>query len=243
MFDIDHADIVVTHLCNNHCEHCIDKFINCSAEVIQVETVDKFLKMLREHTDKDLEVLLLGGEPTTAPVDKLVEIASVIHKYGFKAMISTNGKLKNRIIQLMDCFDSIQITVDADDEETINFWRPYANKVNMKVAADENFTWDKLQRFIERTKDFYRQSVCMYFTPDFQELCTDKKIWELLDTLNWERNGSYMYAFNGKVRYKKCIPGETNVIDEPTVPKVYPNGNYNRTWNNEDLDDYIGGNW
>ena len=79
----------------------------------------------------------------------------------------------------------------------------------------------------------------MYFTPDFEELCKDERVWELLDTLEWKRNGSYMYAFYRGVRFKKCIPGETNLIDEPTVPKLYPNGNYNKTWNNEDMDDYL----
>jgi hypothetical protein len=71
------------------------------------------------------------------------------------------------------------------------------------------------------------------------ELCTDKEVWELLDTLDWVRNGSYNYAFYKGVRFKKCIRGETNLIDEPTIPKLYPNGNYNKTWCNEELDDYL----
>lgn len=79
----------------------------------------------------------------------------------------------------------------------------------------------------------------MYFTPDFKQLCSDQKIWSLLDTLEWKRNGSYMYAFYKNIRFKKCIPNETNIIDEPTVPKLYPNGNYNKTWLNENLDDYL----
>jgi hypothetical protein len=79
----------------------------------------------------------------------------------------------------------------------------------------------------------------MYFTPDFQELCNDEKVWELLNTLDWQRNGSYMYAFYEGVRFKKCIHEETNIIDEPTVPKLYPNGNYNKTWDDEELDDYL----
>ena len=35
-----------------------------------------------------------------------------------------------------------------------------------------------------------------------------------------------MYTIDDGVRFKKCIPGETNIIDEPTIPKLYPNGNY-----------------
>lgn len=241
--ELDHVDIVTTHMCNNNCTHCIDKFVKTSNTIISNETIHKFLRNIRAYTDKSLEVLLLGGEPTTLPLERLKEIADIIHSYRFKAMISTNGKLKNKIIELIPYYDSIQITVGAEDVETINFWKPYASKINMKVAADATLTMPKLKKFIELTREFSRQSVCMYFTPDFVELCTDKKIWSFLDTLEWKRNGSYMYAFHEGVRYKKSIHGETNIVDEPTVPKVYPNGAYNKTWNNENLDDYLGFNW
>lgn len=79
----------------------------------------------------------------------------------------------------------------------------------------------------------------MYFTPDFTELCTDAEIWNILNGLDWKRNGSYLYAFYEGVRFKKCIHGETNIIDEPTVPKLYPNGHYNKTWCDEDDDRYL----
>jgi len=79
----------------------------------------------------------------------------------------------------------------------------------------------------------------MYFTPDFEEVCSDKEVWNLLNTLAWERNGAYMYTFFKGVRIKKCIHGHNNISDEPSVPKLYPNGNYNKTWENEYLDDYL----
>ena len=58
----------------------------------------------------------------------------------------------------------------------------------------------------------------------------------------WKRNGSYYYTFYEGVRFKRCVPGETNLIDEPTIPKLYPNGNYNKTWCHEELDDYLSDN-
>ena len=73
---IDHIDIVVTHKCNNNCPHCIDKFIHSSDKEISLADIEKFLKMLREKTDKNLEVLLLGGEPTTLDASKLIDYYS-----------------------------------------------------------------------------------------------------------------------------------------------------------------------
>lgn len=235
---LDHVDIVTSHICNNNCEHCIDKFIHTSNRMISMDTVDKFLSMIRMYTDAPLEVLLLGGEPTVMGKDKLIEMAEIIHRHGFKAMMSTNGKLKDRIISILPYYDSVQITVSSDEE--IDFWRPYADKINIKICGDAELTMDKIRHFMDYAKDFYRRSVSMYFTEDFTELCRDEEVWAFLDTLEWARNGSYMYAFYGNTRFKKCIHGETNIVDEPTVPKVYPNGAYNKTWNDEELDDYIG---
>lgn len=235
--EIDHIDIVTTHLCNKNCEFCIDKFVGTSTDFISLENINKFLKLIREYTDKKLEVLLLGGEPTVLPKEKLIDIAKLVHKYNFYIMMSTNGKLKNKIIDLIPYYDSIQITVNNDKE--IDFYRNWPNKINIKLAGDSTLNIDKLNYFIEYTEAFSRRSISMYFTPDFKELCNDPEIWELLNTLNWTRNGSYMYTFYKGVRIKKCIHGQTNIIDEPTVPKLYPNGNYNKTWNNEDLDDYL----
>lgn len=240
--ELDHVDIVTSHICNNNCKYCIDKFLRTSNEIISLETIHRFLKVVKKHTNKQLEVLLLGGEPTILPTKTLIDIADLVHSEGFLIMMSTNGKLRDKIIQLIPYYDSIQITVNNDIE--IDFWRKWSDKINVKLSGDASLTMKKLQHFVKYSEGFFRRSISMYFTPDFDELCSDKEVWNLLDTLEWKRNGSYMYTFYKGVRIKKCIHGETNIVDEPTVPKVYPNGNYNKTWCNEELDDYLtNGTW
>jgi len=235
---LDHADIVTSHKCNNNCPHCIDKFLHTSNKEVSYSNVAKFLRLLRQHTDKPLEVLLLGGEPTMLDEHKLMMIASLIKINGFVPIMSTNGRERDKIIALTKHYQWIQVTVNNDAD--IDYWKPWSDRINIKLAGDSRLTMDKLNHFIEYTKDFERRSVSMYFTEDFEELCKDEEVWTLLDTLEWQRNGSYMYAFYKGVRFKKCIPGETNIIDEPSVPKLYPNGNYNKTWCNEDMDPYLG---
>lgn len=235
---IDHADIVTSHKCNAHCKHCIDAFIHSSSEEVDLRSVDKFLKVLKRHTDRELEVLLLGGEPTMLTEWKLIAIAQLIHSYGFKAIMSTNGIQKEKIESILPFYDWIQITMHSDAE--ILHWLPFSNKINAKLAGDKSMTLEKMNHFIDFTKDFERRSVSMYFTPDFRELCEDKRVWDILNSLEWATNGSYEYAFYKGVRFKKSIHGVTNISDEPTVPKLYPNGNYNKTWCNEELDDYLG---
>lgn len=235
--ELDHVDIVTSHICNNNCKYCIDKFLGQSKQIISLEHIQKFLEVIRSHTDKELSVLLLGGEPTVLPTNSLIDIANLVHSKNFRITMSTNGKLKNKIIELIPYFDTIQITVNSDSE--IDFWRQWQDKINVKLSGDASLTIEKLNHFAEYTEGFIKRSVSMYFTPDFKELCTDQEVWKLFDTLDWIRNGSYMYAYYKGVRIKKCIHGKTNIIDEPTIPKLYPNGNYNKTWCHEELDDYL----
>lgn len=234
---IDHGDVVTSHMCNKRCEYCIDKFIHSSTDIVSLENLDKFLRLLKESTDRDLEILFIGGEPTVLPFDYLVEMSKLVRSYGYSPIMSTNGILKDKIIQLMPYYDWIQITVNSDAD--IDEYRDYPHNINLKLAGDETLTYEKLMHFLDYSKEFERKSIPMYFTPDFKELCTDERIWKFFETLEWTRLGSYMYAFYQGARFKKAIHEETNIIDEPLAPKLYPNGNYNKTWINEDLDDYL----
>lgn len=239
MIVLDHADIVVTHSCNMNCQHCIDKYRGCSDQIVSLDAVKNFLQIVRKHSKSSLEVLLLGGEPTVIGSKNLIEIAKIVKEYGFEIVMSTNGKLRDVIIECIPYFNSIQVTTHSDKET--DFWSDYGNSINIKLAGDKNTTIKSLKHFMEYTEGrFFRRSVSMYFTPGFDELCTDKEVWRLLDSLEWKRNGSYMYSFYDGVRFKKCIHGETNIIDEPTVPKLYPSGVYNKTWCNEYEDCYLG---
>lgn len=236
--ELDHIDIVVTHKCNIKCDYCIDSFRNNSNKVISLGDVDKFLRGIREVTDEVLTVLLLGGEPTLLSSSQLKDITGIIHNYNFRSSISTNGRLYKKILKIEPYFDTIQVTVD--DFKEINYFKSINHKVNIKLACDDKTYWNRFSDFEKCTKDFYRRSVAMYFNPvTFEELCTDKYIWDFLETLEWNRDGSYMYAFYNDIRFKKCIPYETNIIDEPKIPKLYPNGNYNNNWRNEDMVNYL----
>lgn len=234
---LDHCDIVVTHECMNHCPFCIDKFVHSSNQIVSNDAVKHFLSKIRNFTTSKLEVLFLGGDPTCAGITRLQQLTEIVKSYGFSPIISTNNPNFKEVLELLPYFDWVQYTVHNDKQ--IDLCRPYKDKINIKLAGDKILTLDKLTHFIEVTKEFPRKSISMYFTPDYKELCIDSKIWSLLNSLSWERNGSYLYTFYKGVRIKRCIPGETNLIDEPTVPKLYPNGNYNKTWLNEDLDDYL----
>ena len=238
--EIDHIDIVTSHKCNFHCPYCVDKFCHSTEEEIKVADIDRFLKLVRKHTSKNLEVLLLGGEPTILSREKLIDISEAIYNNGFIPIMSSNGFFRDKIISLLDYYRWIQVTVHNDNQ--IDFYRNYKNKINIKLSGDERMTFDIFKHFIEYTEGFERRSISMYSTSDFTELCKDRDVWQVLDTLEWERNGSYLYSFYKGIRIKKFIKGETNIIDEPSVPKLYPNGNYNKSWNNEDLDDYLGDN-
>ena len=51
---LDHADIVTCHICNQRCPFCVDKFLGCYNDHVKIEDVEKFMKVLRKNTDKNL---------------------------------------------------------------------------------------------------------------------------------------------------------------------------------------------
>ena len=237
---IDHADIVVTHKCTFNCKYCIDEFRNSYNTIVSLEDISKFLNVLKLNTNKKLTILLLGGEPTEVGSYYLKEISNLIHKYDYKVCMSTNGFYRDIVNECLEFMDWVQITMHNFNE--IQYWsnQKYLNKINAKYSGDNKFTFKILNDFISATKIFGRSSVSMYFTKDFKELCEDPEVWKLLDTLQWTRLGSYYYAFYKGTRFKKCVPNETNIIDEPLIPKLYPTGVYNKTWCNEVYDPYLG---
>ena len=235
--NIDHIDVVTTHRCNMHCKYCIDTFLNKDGCDVDVGRVEDFLSRIRKSYGDGLTVLLLGGEPTMLGEAGMRSLAKAIHALGFESCVSTNGKNKEVIKAMLPYYDWMQITMHSAKD--IEYWKPYCKTINAKLSGDQYLTLSKLDAFKDAAKEFGRRSVSMYFTPDFKELCTDREVWEYLNGLDWVRSSSYMYAMDDGVRFKRCIPGETNIIDEPRIPKFYPNGNYNKTWCNEDMDDYL----
>lgn len=248
MAEIDHADIVVNHKCNMNCQFCVDKFRGSTEDIVDMRKVSSFLLLLQEHTHvspkyrKDngpLEVLLLGGEPTLIGVNRLALFCGMIAGAGFRSVISTNARRKDIVKEILPFFDWVQVAVYSDEE--IDYWRSLSTKkINLKLSGDATFTMQKLEHFAEYTKDFTRRSITMFFKPNFEQVCPDAEVQKFLDTLSWERIDSYEYTMYEGVRLKRCIPGVTNIADEPHIPKLYPNGNYNCTWQNEDHNPYLG---
>lgn len=235
---IDHIDIITTHKCNSQCPHCIDPLRNKSNKEIDAGVINRFLAELQAKIQKKATVLLLGGEPMLLSKQKLIEICDIIHKNGFRASISTTHQYYKKINKLYDYFDTIQVTIDEPLDAT--YFYPLSDKINIKMPIKEDTTPLILREFQRISKYFYRASLPVYFNSQtWNSLCTNANIIKELTKLKWQRNGSYSYAFKDGIRYKKCIPLETNIIDEPQIPKLYPNGNYNKTWLNEYNDNYL----
>lgn len=157
MFTIDHADIVVNHMCNMNCKYCVDTFRGSTNEIIKIDYVKSFLDLLKKNTEiyqplymdkkEALEILILGGEPTLIGAERLVEIADEVHKHGFQIVISTNARLKNVVKEIIPYFDWIQVAVYGDAE--IDYWRGIStDKINVKLSGDALFNLERLNHFV-----------------------------------------------------------------------------------------------
>ena len=243
--EIHDCNIVVNHKCNKHCKTCIDKFLDVSKDEVTLEMVEKYISRLTKYTtQKCKEIMLLGGEPTCSSFELLKGISDIGRHYGWRMIMSTNGIEREKILRLRDCYDVFQITMRGQSD--IDFWKSVnmQDKITAKFNGDADFTLDTLNWFIENTREFYHKSINMFHTQDGQQqLCTDKRVWDLI--LPLERTSHLMYhvVFYKGVRIKWGSPGCTQVEKCPSSPILFPNGNYGCTWQNENLDDYLKLNW
>ena len=240
---IHDCNIVVNHKCNKRCKTCIDKFLLSTDKEVTPELVEKYIsKIHRKYTNLTKEVFLLGGEPTCSSLDLLKTISEISKDFKLEPKMSTNGLNRDKVLALKDDYDLFQIT--ARNEDDIAFYRQIADRVTIKFNGDADFNLEKLEWFVKASEGYFQRSINMFHTLDgSKQLCTDQRVWDLITPLRSESHLMYHVAWYKGVRIKWGSPGCTQVEKCPASPILYPNGNYNCTWVNEDLDDYLDLDW
>ena len=82
-------DVHFTSICDNRCEHCIDRLPDCMK--IDKPDVNKIFESIYENRDNMNDVLFLGGEPCLY-LEELLKITKKIKKYtNLKIYVTTSA--------------------------------------------------------------------------------------------------------------------------------------------------------
>lgn len=115
---LENVTINVTHRCNLRCSHCFfDPAMDVSGQ-FKVRDLEKFLKQGSRYIHKNVNFVMLGGEPLLE-MEKTLAIAEVTLAWGGNTAVSTNGTLvdadfaeRARELGLM-----VQVSVDGSCPE------------------------------------------------------------------------------------------------------------------------------
>lgn len=242
-----HADLLVTHACGVGCRFCIDAFVDTSSNVTNLSDIEDYLRFLAEvekknHPDMS-SVLILGGEPTKAPFDYLKKVAELIHYYGFNAAMTTNGQSGEKLLELDGYIDFINISHYGKNaiinKDYLYKFKKTEITLSKLITKDAFPTFESFKQFIKEAKTNslnYRFSTLQENTVNLsdlhpkwvdEELLPNCKIIPCLECLNATEYEGYIIKI---MHYHN----DNENIDFPPYPKLYPNGNANRDFSNEE---------
>lgn len=242
-----HADLVVTHTCGVGCKFCIDSFVDTSDNLASLSDIEEYLKFLAENEKKkhsDMSsVLILGGEPTKAPFEYLKKVGDLIHHYGFNAAMTTNGQSGEKLLELDGYIDFINVSHYGKkaiiDKDYLYKFKKTEITLSKLITKDAFPTFESFKQFIKEAKSNslnYRFSTLQENTVSLndlhpkwvdEELLPNCKIIPCLECLNATEYEGYIIKI---MHYHN----EENGIDFPPYPHLYPNGNVNRDFSDED---------
>lgn len=252
-FAIDHADVLVTHRCNKGCPTCIDKWVNKYKQIISFDIVKKYFNLLEQRTyaiktpinqEGRLPINLLGGEPTTIGERYLNNIAEDAHKRNFLMWMSSNGIEKETIDNILPNFDFIHITCDKPEQVHKWLMPKYLDKIGIKFPCTAKTTLKDFLEFAEATKDFPNKRAIVYNDMNRVEIKLQPELAEYLSDSNVNYviapHGFHKFGEINGVTVKRIVEGQNIYEDTQLIPRLYPNGNYNCTWQNELNNQYLG---
>lgn len=105
--------IRVTEQCNQNCTYCIDDYDRKGVPPPSKEQlftlIDEFAELGTRH------ITLVGGEPLLR--DDIVDIIQHIKKHNIHCSLTTNGRLINQRIEILQHLDLLSISLDGDRQE------------------------------------------------------------------------------------------------------------------------------
>ncbi len=254
------VSVIPTYRCNFNCKTCCETLTNDPERVNQVlklEDLDAFIKFLIE-VNKTLPkdeakfnwILLTGGEVTTLPFEYIKEICNLVHSYGFRASMATNGSKGEKLLELDGFLDRIVMShhwKTAVAPDWVSNFKTTSILVSKLMDKKSFPTRESFEQFVEEVincpKELkYRLKFITYgrYTVGFDKvhpswIDTDfPKTAEIFTTP--ARKANYK---NFEVRFTHFNPTESD-INEKTAEKphtwiMHPNGNVNTHWGSDEF--------
>ena len=243
-WNIRRAQIIVTYDCNMNCSFCINYNLGKKKkEYIKISDIVYFLQYLKyvEKID-DVIIVFLGGEPTLFPIDSLKEISDLVHSMGYKTEFYTNGTLKEKLLELDGYIDFITLSnygkglLPFDNMNYLYKFEKSVITISKLIIKQYFSSFKDFDRFVDKTNKLpfnYDFSTIQEFTPNFDYYHPDWFEKELLPLCDYQDVNGNIGAALYKGRLIKLPYVHAKKKETICTLKLYPNGNLNTTWSND----------
>jgi hypothetical protein len=201
--------INVTNICNLHCDFCDhdahlpfdkhgSKIFRQTPLVATHQALEQFCKALSGVGEKERHVLQ-GGEITTLPVKLIVHLIEILHSFGRRVGMRTNGyNLTGIPLDSLNKLEFIYLNAHGNNQEAIEHCRNFlAKNYNGQIINEEHFYHRDPSAFLNHGQGTVEQalrcnhllSTLTYLPPIIHPCCNS---WALMNALNDAQMGELL---------------------------------------------------
>lgn len=129
-------NLFLNRYCNLNCYSCAAIGMDPPPDETTIEELQAFLNNI-EGYQPGTTFMITGGEPTMLPYGKLEKTCSLIHEYGYKTALLTNGY---KLIPL-DWIDYIILDKHGINDEDIAKWMKYLRQADRDIFDVREKQW------------------------------------------------------------------------------------------------------
>ena len=241
------AQIIVTYDCNRDCPFCINYRLGQKRKgFVKVSDALYFLQYVKYVENiKEAIVVFLGGEPTLLPLETLKELSDLVHSMGYKTEFYTNGVIKEKLLELDGYIDFITISnyskglLPFENADWLYKFEKSTITISKLISKQSFKTFEDFDKFVDEANKLpfnYDFATMQEMTPDFDLYHPEWVEEKLLPRCESQSVGGNVGAVLYKDRLIKLPHKKFHIKEDICQFKLYPNGNVNTSWKNDDME-------
>ena len=197
-------------------------------EVVPITAVKSFLNKYTASTERKVPVHVVNIKLAWDTIDYLCSLGALIKEHGLKSVIILREYNISLLNYVINNFDDVQVYISkiSDAKKLLK----HKDDLTLILPGTRRSTYFQFIRFVNKCDSFKYLIINMERNEKNKEKCRNRRIWKYLkqEDHNWVIVGNRQWCVYDNITFKRAIEGLEGIVPEWTIPKNYPNGNYNK---------------